>query len=191
MLRGMKVYILGLDHAIQNYEDPRSDAAARKNLETLLREIIQKATVQFIGEETFRDISTVARCLAVPMDIRWEAIEMSTKAREELGIAEEQTKQRTEITVTENGVRPVNQRVLSDEIREAYMLWRVLTAGRRAQSVLVLCGFSHAEPLRQRFENHGHHVTLDSLCNHAWYSHPDCEQFKDLNPQPALGDAKL
>jgi hypothetical protein len=179
----VNIYILGIDHAIQNYDDPRSDAAARTNLENLVREIIQQQDVRFVGEETLPFTNTVARCVACPMGLRWEAIEMSIKARKELGIADEQTKQRTQVTVGETGVKAVNQRVPSDEIREAYMVWRVVTAGRVFESVLVLCGFSHAEPLRQRFATLGHQVTLDSLCSHDWYSHPDCAEFSDpLSP---------
>ena len=70
-------------------------------------------------------------------------------------------------------------RVLSDGIREEYMLWRTLTKAGNVESVLVLCGFSHAKELSHRFERHDCRVTLDSLCNRDWYSHPDCEQFSD------------
>jgi hypothetical protein len=72
-------------------------------------------------------------------------------------------------------------RVLSDGIREEYMLWCALTKAGEARSILILCGSSHADELRQRFEKLGHQVTLDSLCNRSWYSHPECNEGKRDN----------
>ena len=88
---------------------------------------------------------------------------MSLKAREELGIADEQRRMRYEPIFSDNlVVGSTHRRVLSDGIRESICLCALTTAGK-AKRILILCGLSHADELRQRFEKLGHQVTLDSL----------------------------
>ena len=131
--------------------------------------------IEFIGDETYPDKNAIAKSVASSLDIRWEPIEMSLEAREALGIADEQLRERHE-AVFSGGI-PIGSkvvRVLSDGIREEYMLWRTLTKADEAKNILVLCGFSHVDELSQRFEKAGHEVSTDSLCRYDWYVNPDC-----------------
>jgi hypothetical protein len=179
MMRAMKVCILGIDHSISDYDDKRTTAATRKEFETLLRGLVQERDVQFIGEETYSDKTTVARCIAAHGGTRWAPIEMSRGAREELGIADEQ-KNRQQIgeDFGEQAGRVTRTRVPSDGIREEYMFWRAIKEAEAAaaQNILILCGFEHGDELRQRFEKQDHQVTLDSLCRYPWYSNPECKE---------------
>lgn len=169
------VYILGIDHEIQTL-DGRCTADEKAEFENLLQELVSEHHAEFIGEETFPEKSTIAKSVASSLGIRWEPIEISSAAREALGIADEQLHERHE-PIFSGGI-PVGSRVvrvLSDGIREEYMLWRTLTRADEAENILVLCGFSHVDELRQRFQREGHRVTTDSLCSRAWYTHPECE----------------
>jgi hypothetical protein len=74
----------------------------------------------------------------------------------------------------DTGLKLVDTR--RDYIREEYMLWRTLTTVNEAASILVLCGSMHAENLGKLFQREEHEVTVDSLCNYPWYSHPECAQ---------------
>jgi hypothetical protein len=171
----MKVYILGIDHEIQK-DDGHTEAALKVKFEELLRQLVRESGIDFIGEETFSEDNTIAKRIADSLGIPRKPIEMSRKARTELGIAEEQKNGRYECIIGEDGT-PMgfkSKRVLSDRIREEYMFWRTLTEVGMAQSILILCGFIHAEELGQRFEKAGHQVTTDSLCKRSWYSHPEC-----------------
>ncbi len=169
------IYILGIDHEIQTFDGKRT-VNEKAEFESLLRALVSEHRAEFIGEETFPEKETIVRSVASSLGIRWEPIEMSAAAREALGIADEQLRERHEPIF--NGGIPVSSRivrVLSDGIREEYMLWRTLTKADEAKNVLVLCGFSHVDELRERFEKAGHKVTRGSLCKREWYKHPDCE----------------
>jgi hypothetical protein len=102
---------------------------------------------------------------------------MSVAARKELGIACEQISERFDPIFENNlviGGKP--KRVLSDYIREEYMAWRALTEAHDSASILILCGLIHTENLSKAFQREGRQVTVDSLCNYAWYSHSECSQ---------------
>lgn len=167
------VYILGIDHEIQT-SDGRRSAEEKIEFEKLLRALVSEHHIEFIGDETYPENDALAKSVARSLDIRWEPIEMSLAAREALGIANEQLHERHE-PIFSGGI-PVGSkvvRVLSDGIREEYMLWRTLTIADEAKNILVLCGFSHVDELRQKFEKAGHQVTTDSLCGRAWYVNPE------------------
>jgi hypothetical protein len=168
------VYILGIDHEIQTF-DGKCSAEAKVEFEKLLRALTSQHHVEFIGEEIYPKKDAIAKSVARSLNIRWARIEMSQTARRTLGIAGEQLRERHE-AIFSGGI-PVGSkivRVLSDGIREEYMLWRTLTKADQAKNILVLCGFSHVDELRQKFEKAGHQVTIDSLCVREWYVNPDC-----------------
>jgi len=169
------VYILGIDHEIQTF-DGRRAAEDKSEFEKLLRALVSERHIEFIGDETYPEKNAIAKSVASSLNIRWEPIEMSLAAREALGIADEQLRERHEPMFS--GGIPIGSklvRVLSDGIREEYMLWRTLTKADEAKNILVLSGFSHVDGLRQRFERAGHHVTADSLCGCEWYVNPECK----------------
>jgi len=169
------IYIVGIDHEIQAFDGTGTENE-KAEFEKLLRVLVSEHHIEFIGDETYQDKDGIAKSVARSLDIPWEPIEMSLAAREALGIADEQLHERHE-PIFSGGI-PVSSRVvrvLSDGIREEYMLWRTLTKANEAKNILVLCGFSHVDELRQRFQKEGHRVTTDSLCSRAWYAHPGCE----------------
>jgi hypothetical protein len=177
-VKSVRVYILGIDHEIQVTNGQRTD---EEKLEygKLVEALLSQYCVTFIGEETFAEKKAIARVIADLFKIRWEPIEMSANARTELGIAEEQAYERYEAIWANNLVVGSKgpKRVLSDHIREEYMVWRTLTTAETAESILVLCGFMHAAELGKLFERERCDVTVDTLCNYQWYLHPtDCAQ---------------
>lgn len=168
------VHILGIDHEIQTF-DGRRTPEDKTEFEKLLRRLIVERHIDFLGEETYPDKDAIAKSVANSLHIPWEPIEMSLAARKELGIADEQLHERHE-PVFSGGIPIASKvvRVLSDGIREEYMLWRTLTKAAGAKSILVLCGFSHVDELRQKFEKAGYKVSADRLCSQEWYLNPDC-----------------
>lgn len=185
----MEIYILGIDHEIQTFDGRRSQEEKTAYAQ-LLKRLIPERGIKFVGEETKPSVVEetspeklpIAKAVAISFDIPWELIEMSKTARKELGIAEEQATMRNE-PIFEGGlvVGSKHVRVPSDGIREEYMVWRTLRKAEEAQSILVLCGFLHADELCQRFEKQGCQVIVDSLCNYPWYSHHDCPEGKKLS----------
>jgi hypothetical protein len=154
----MKILVLGLDHRIQEtcdyFPNPRKD-----KYEALLRHLVEDHAVEFIGVETFADKETIAQKAANSLTgVHCEPAEMSLEQRAALGIAEEQKCRPSE-----------NVRVLSDTIREAYMVWRTITKAGAAQSSLILCGRLRTEALVELFQNAGHEAEADDLRNYDWY----------------------
>jgi hypothetical protein len=169
------IYILGIDHEIQTSDGKRT-AEEKAEFEKLLRALVVEHHTEFIAEETYLDKDSIAKSVAKSLAIPWEPIEMSLAAREALGITEEQLRERREVIMS--GGMPISikhVRVPSDGIREEYMVWCALTKADEAKNILVLCGFSHVDELRQRFEKAGHRITTDSLCRHKWYVNPECK----------------
>jgi hypothetical protein len=173
----MNIHILGIDHDIQTFDGRRSDDEKFK-FQELLETLVTDRRIQFIGDETFRERKAIAEAVAASRHISWEPIEMSTKAREELGIAREQADERHE-PIFDGGlvIGSKIKRVLSDGIREEYMVWRTLTLARESSNILVLCGFQHVDELGRRFGLLGHQITSDTLCAQRWYDHPECKQW--------------
>jgi hypothetical protein len=85
----MKIYILGTDHEIQTFDGSRT-AEEKSEFEKLLRGLVAEHRIEFVSDETYPEKNAIAKSVAKSLDIRWEPIEMSLKAREELGIADEQ-----------------------------------------------------------------------------------------------------
>ena len=167
-----QVYILGIDHEIQACDSTRT-MHERSKFTDLLRKLVADNNIGFIGEETFPEKNTIAKCVACVYGIRWEIIEMSRQARQALGIADEQKNQRQPFDDIKR--EPSKQvRVLSDGIREEYMLWRTLTMAGDSVNILVLCGMLHVGELERRFKNAQCQVKADSLCKYDWYAHSDC-----------------
>lgn len=164
------IYILGLDHEIQTFCSKRTQEDKFKNL---LETLVRKHSIQFIGEEYPLDKCTIAKCLAKLLNIPWEQIDMSEEMDEALGIAEEQKNRPRRFDDIELVPYP-EERVLSDGIREEYMVWRTLTKAGDVQNILVLCGSLHAEELDNKFRKHDCNVMVDSLSKYPWYAHPDC-----------------
>lgn len=169
------IYILGIDHEVQTFDGSRT-AEEKAEFDKLLRELVSEHHIEFIGDETYPEKNAIAKSVAKSLQIPWEPIEMSFAAREALGIANEQLQERHE-PVFSGGI-PVGSRVvrvLSDGIREEYMVWSTLTKADEAENILVLCGFSHVDELRQRFERACCQVKTDSLCGREWYVNPECK----------------
>ena len=157
----MRVLILPIeDHRIQVIprviHDPRGDRE-RKRFELVLRKLVRDRTVDLIGEETYPEKNTIAKKVANRLGLRWEAIEMSLKARDELGITEDQN----------NRPHGNETRVSSDGIREEFMVWKSLHKAGGAQSILIICGRMHKDAVAQKFREAGHKVDLDGLCNYV------------------------
>jgi hypothetical protein len=154
----MRMLILGLDHAIQkipgNFPNPRKD-----RYEGLVKQLVKNRTVEFIGEEAYPNWRTIAKRIAGSLNgVHWEAIEMSLEQRDALGITEDQNSRPSD-----------NVRVLSDPIREAYMVWRAIMKAGAVQSSMILCGRLHTEELGERFRKAGHDVRTDDLLKYGWY----------------------
>lgn len=155
----MKVRILAIgDHRIQvipsTFNDPQM---GREQFRLLLQKLVTDDRVDFIGEEIYRERSTFAEHVANSSGARWEPIEMSLKARDELGITEDQ----------KNRPDGIETRVPSDGIREEFMVWKSLQKAGDVQNVLIICGRTHRDALARRFQEAGHEVEPDDVRNYG------------------------
>jgi hypothetical protein len=181
----MNVYILALDHLTQNRDArERVPASYHEKFEKLVRALIAERGITFIGDETFQERFPIAKEVADSLHIDWERIEMTTKARKELDIEDEQLHERHQPMDMEswssNAVFVPARRVPSDSIREEYMVWRAVKKAEeaRAENLLILCGFQHADRLQVIFQRENHQVTMGSLCDYPWYRNVDCPKKK-------------
>jgi hypothetical protein len=173
--RTMRVHILGIVHKLaKGLGNKPAEMAAHARYTALLKEIINSRGVQFIGEEEVEVYTdegipgVVEPCerhqepsIAAKLGdgcCNYGMIEMTEKMQQAIGIWEEQHPR---------AMGQTDGRLLSDDIREAYMVFRALKLAGNAQSILVICGFEHVPHLYRKFVDLGHQVTKDSIRDHA------------------------
>lgn len=169
----IKVLIVGVLHN-QQIEKSNADSVelklAKDGLENLLRQTIRSHQVEFIGEESKHGVETIAKRLAdqhTPK-IKRACIDMTDDEERAAGIFDALQSRPFETDYDDDGTLMRKYlRIPEDETRECFFVQKIKKEAETAQSILVICGHCHVEPLRERFETNGHRVEA------CYYHKPD------------------
>jgi hypothetical protein len=157
-----EVYLVGLDHFLQNEEAFCSTAAGieserqqKQHFETFLRNLIQQNEVDLIAEEGTFEPSCLGCRLARELKLKYAAITMPQSERDRLGILNNYEDQ---------------EDTLAAAIRafEDYMLEQV-AAHEDAKGILLLCGRLHLDPLQRGLAERGHEVRPYDVTDYEWF----------------------
>jgi len=165
-VKHMKALIIGVLHDQQptkNSADSAELQRVKDGLEGLLTNTIESRKVEFIGEESKHGVETIAKRLAdqhTPK-IKRACIDMTDDEERAAGIFDALQARPFETDYDDDGTLMRKYlRILEDETRECFFVQNIKKEAETAQSILVICGHCHVEPLRERFEKNGHRVEV-------------------------------
>jgi len=152
----VKILVVGLNHQIQRADIlsggddiEKLEHEQKVHFAEYLARVIEERGVGFIGEEAQHGVALIGQRLAADLNCRHGNVEMPTDVRETRRIPADYTRQDRPYTS--------EQRATWHAEREAYMVEQVLGNGS-CESVVVLCGREHVEPLAGRFRDAAHSV---------------------------------
>jgi len=163
----MRCVIIGLDHDIQGVDTKDHD------VEKCLTGVLDgDPEIALIADEQSPQIDreTVARRIASKRGIRWAAIDMPHEIKQQHGIVE---------ALADRWGFDDHRNVMfgfyldhEDGIREKYWISQIMQDG--AESVVVVCGVLHLEPLAAKMSALGWEVRQVNLCDEEFYrrAHP-------------------
>lgn len=176
----MRISIVGVRHQIQPAQinawssSGRLQAFEREQKERfaeLVQEGIAKKSVQFVAEETRHGEDTVTKRVCDSVNCRYANIEMPPEEREARGIP---------AGYNENPDISSSDREQWNREREEYMADKTISEAGEAESVMVVCGWSHMQEFAERFQNAGHTVEMTDLRNQPWYIDDWAEHMRRL-----------
>jgi hypothetical protein len=165
----VRIFILGIRHQIQPAEigswstGGKLEAFERGQKETfasLLQRSIAERGVKLTAEETIHGKDTVTKRVCASVKCLYANIEMPPEERSARGIP---------VGYNENPVTPQTDSEQWNREREDYMATQTIVQAGEADSVMVVCGWSHTQPLAERFQNAGHTVETADLRSQPWY----------------------
>jgi hypothetical protein len=165
----VRIFIVGVRHQIQPAEIKVWSSSGRlqafereqkQHFASLLQDSIAANGVQIVAEETVHGEDTVTTRVCASANCRYANIEMPPDERNARGIP---------AGYNENPDIPSSDREQWNREGEEYMAEKTIAEAAEAESVMVVCGWSHMEALVERFENGGHTVEMTDLQNQPWY----------------------
>lgn len=164
----MNVFVVGLNHQIQQRtirsygeEIVRLETDQKVQFANVLERIIRERHVQFVGEEAEHGVEAIAGRVASDLGSRYANIEMPPAERERRSIPRDYTKKDSPYSA--------EQKLVWQRQREDHMFERAFAEAGEAESVLILCGREHTEPLAERFRQAGHSVEQYDVNREGWY----------------------
>jgi hypothetical protein len=165
----MRILILGLNHQIQRRVitswgsdgKPQAFEKDQKDRFTeLLREILHKYQIEFVGEETRPGEESLTEWVCKEQNCRYANVEMTP---------EERTRRKILPGYNENPDFTDEEKARGNDERENYMMDEILKQAQGAQNSLVICGRMHSDLFAERFRSLGHAIEIDDLQNKNWY----------------------
>jgi hypothetical protein len=163
----MKVLVVGLNHQIQRLEVLSGGAdietlerQQKEDFATYLARVIEERNVGFVGEEAQHGVPLIAERVATRLNRRHVNVEIPPDVRNERGIPNDYTRENRPYTAYE--------RANWHREREKYMFDEAVHTAA-SDSIIVLCGREHVEPLGVRFREAGHEVETYDLNRQDWY----------------------
>jgi hypothetical protein len=161
----MKVLIISINHGQQTV--PLRDevvmpevAGTKDQLKSLVKDLIASRAVDLICEESDPCRLSIAQEEAFKNDPRilWKNINMTAQQRLEAGIWEPLLYRPFEMN--EHMPVAIEHRVAEDDIREEFFKDEILKAAQEsgANSILVVCGDMHTEPIKAKLVAAGYQV---------------------------------
>jgi len=155
----MKVVIIGVRHSQQPDErdaDPSELRSAKDALEKSIHNVIESYEIRLICEESRSGVYTIAQRLADRHNprIRWVPIEMSPEDEQAAGIPNATERNKKRRYLDEETMIWREQRIPEDEVRERFFVEKISreAGNENAETILVVCGCGHAQPLKEKFQ---------------------------------------
>jgi hypothetical protein len=165
----MRIHILGINHQVQP-EDTRSwgsnglpqkfEQGQKERYAALVENLIANTGAQIVAEEAQHGLDTVTKRVCDRVKCRPANIEMPPDERTARGIPP---------AYNENPQTAPRDRERWNREREEYMAAKAIKEAGEAESLLVICGRMHVQPLAERFSKDGHTVDTSDLQDHSWY----------------------
>ena len=162
------IFAIGCNHGIQkaNEDDllPFDNIAEirtqRLSFSRLLEATLTKGEIQFIGEEWGLPESSIAQNLAKEKGrIAWANINTSFEDLDRMGIPRDYV----------HGPYTQAEKDRWNRQREGFMFGRIQESRRRAQNLLIVCGFCHLEPLTEMLSQNEDEVQPVDYRGLDWY----------------------
>ena len=132
----------------------------KERFDQLLREQVHERGIQFIGEEARYGDESIAERMCGQVNCRYKNIEMTTEERQRRNIP---------AGYYEDPNLPDDEKARCNREREGYMSNMAIRGAGEAESILLICGRIHTEPIAARLEGLGHSVETIDLRGQAWY----------------------
>jgi hypothetical protein len=164
-----RILIVGVNHQIQpaeilswgsNGKPQKFEKEQKEQFASLLEGKIIENDVQVVFEEAMHGQETVTQRVCESANCRRVNIEMTPEERSARAIP---------AGYNENPEFPATDRERSNREREDYMAAKTITEPGEAESVIVICGSRHVQPLAERFRDAGHTVECIELEDQPWY----------------------
>ena len=166
----MRVLIVSVNHQIQPAQvkgastDGSVEAFERKQKESfvlMLQTEIRERGIRFIGEEARHGEPTIAQKVCGFENCHYANIEMTPQERERRNIPPSYTDDRSNL--------PEAEKTRCNREREEYMCAKALAEAGGADSILIICGRTHAEAIAAKLRHLGHDVEPVDLRDQTWY----------------------
>src|SRR6267143_382459 len=150
----MRILIIGINHQIQ----PRRIGSSSTT--GALEKFEQDQKDKFVGEETKHGQDTVTRKRCELHGCRYANVEM---------VPEERSAREIPPGYEEDETMPRNDKSRFHLEREEYMFHATTKEAHAADSIIVVCGSFHTQPLAHRFREAGHSVEETDIRAESWY----------------------
>ena len=166
----MRVLIISVNHQIQPAEirgmstDGRVEAFERDQKERFIQMLqteIRKRGIRFIGEEARHDEATIAQRMRGFENLQYANIEMTPQERESRNIPPNYADTRSSLSEAE--------KARCNREREEYMCAKILAEAGGRESILVICGRTHAGAIAGKLRELGHSIETTDLRTRSWY----------------------
>jgi len=165
----MRILIIGLNHQIQPTRIGSSstsgaleafEQAQKEKFGALLSAKIAEHDVKFVGEEAKHGQETVTQRCCDLERCRYANIEMTP---------EERLARKIPPDYEEDESMPRSEKSRFHLEREEYMFHATMKEAQVADSIIVVCGSFHTQPLARRFREAGHTVEEADIRAESWY----------------------
>lgn len=159
------IYVVGCIHGIQPRDEDwlggdSPEAKEQKSFFTgLIREILAREDIQFVGEEWGRPEITIAHAIADSHGILWANINTSLHELEEMGIP----------TNYVTGPYTAEQKAQWHRQREQFMLLKIQQERGEAANLLVVSGFEHMQPMSEVLQKLDNRIKTVDYRLLGWY----------------------
>jgi hypothetical protein len=159
------IHIVGCNHGIQvgiggfTGLDPDDQNEQRAHFRVLLENICEEQAIQIVLEEDGAPEETAGEQIATQRNIPWTDINTSNDDKNQMGIPIDYV----------NGAYTEDQKSNWNHQRELFMVGKINEHRSEGESLLIICGFVHMQPLAEILGQDGTSVQQWDYRNLDWH----------------------
>ena len=159
------IHIVGCNHGIQvgiggfTGLDPADQNEQRAHFRVLLENICEEQAIQIVLEEDGAPEETAGEQIAAQRNIPWTDINTSNNDKTQMGIPIDYV----------TGPYTEDQKSNWNHQRELFMVGKINEHRSEGESLLIICGFVHVQPLGEILGQDGTSVQQWDYRNLDWY----------------------